>query len=285
MRQSEPWSAHATAPRGSAMFELLIHVENMRDDDPAVQAGMALSSRHDAYATGLNIVDVYPSTLALPDVARVVQIEEEEAKACDTWWANKCRDYGVNGTWEVIRGMYVPVLARRSCMADITVSRLPHGENALPTGMDYVTRTLLSSASPMFLVPAVCKEPFRLERILVAWNSTQPAMRALRASLPFLHNAATVHLLDGAVDELPGVAPPKLPVRDWLQRQGVILNALQDFSGVSNAGEALLEEAYAMHADALVMGAWGHSRINELVLGGATRYVLKHAKLPVLMAH
>ena len=53
----------------------------------------------------------------------------------------------------------------------------------------------------------------------------------------------------------------------------------------AKAGEALLNQAYAMHADLLVMGAWGHSRMTELILGGTTRHVLEHAQLPVLMAH
>jgi hypothetical protein len=109
------------------MFELLINVENPRDDDPAMQAGMALASRHHAYATGLNIVEVYPSTMAMPDVAQVLEEEEETARACDAWWVDSCRRNGIDGAWEVIRGMYAPVLARRSSMADITVSRLPNG--------------------------------------------------------------------------------------------------------------------------------------------------------------
>lgn len=267
------------------MLELLVHVQTLRDDDTAVQAGMALASRHHAYVTGLNIVGVYPSTMAMPDVAVVLATEEEEAKACDAWWVDKCRKHGVDGAWEVIRGMYVPVLARRSCMADITISQLPNGEAALPSGLDYMTRALLSSASPMLLVPAELKNPFRLERILVAWNSSQESMRALRASLPLLREASMVCLLDGTSEGLPGLAPPPLPVREWLRRQGVVPGVVQNFSTGNQVGEALLEHADGMQADLLVMGAWGHSRLNEMVLGGTTRHVLKHARLPVLVAH
>ncbi|GLQ89053.1 universal stress protein [Dyella flagellata] len=267
------------------MLELLINVETLRDDDPAVQAGMALASHHQAYVTGLNIIEVYPSTMAMPDVAVVLASEEEEAKACDAWWTGKCQQNGVNGAWEVIRGMYVPVLARRSCMADITISRLPHEKDALPSGMDYLTRALLSSASPMLLVPSSPKEPFRLEQILVAWNSSLPSMHALRASLPLLRDATEVCLIDGSSDELPGMAPPPLPVKDWLKRQGIVPNIVQGFPTGSHVGEALLEHARTMRADLLVMGAWGHSRLNEMVLGGTTRHVLKHTKLPVLVAH
>lgn len=276
---------HALPFMVKPMFELLVNVENMRDDDPAVQAGMALASRHGAFLTGLNIVEAFPSTMVMPDVAAVLQLQEEEAKARHAWWTEKCRANGVAGAWEVIRGMYVPVLARRSCMADLTVSRLPDDDNMLPGGMDYITRALFSSASPMLLVPSSYQEPFRLERILVGWNSTQQSMRALRASLPFLRDAEMVCLVDGSMNEMPGLAPPPLPVRDWLERQGVMVHTVREFPAATRVGGALLEQARAMEADLLVMGAWGHSRINELILGGTTRHVLEHASLPVLLAH
>lgn len=269
------------------MFEILVNTEEMRDDNPVVQAGLALASRLDAYATGLHIVEVFPSTMAMtmPEVMTVLETEEHEARQSDAWWMNRCRQHGVQGNWEVIRGVYVPVLARRSCMADIAVSRLPNREAGYPTGMDYVTRVLLTAASPMLLVPPKWDGAFRQERVLVAWNSTQESMRALRAAVPLLRKAEMVCLVDGASDVLPGITPPPLPVRDWLMRQGVILHSMRQFPATTSAGEALLDQAHAMHADLLVMGAWGHSRLSELMLGGTTRHVLQHAPLPVLMAH
>jgi hypothetical protein len=267
------------------MFEILINTEEMRDDNPVVQVGLALASRHNAYATGLNIIGVVPSTVYMPDVMTVLETQECEARQMDAWWMNKCREHGIQGAWEVIRGEYVPVLARRSCMADIAVSRLPNRERGYPTGMDYVTRVLLAAASPMLLVPPQWDGHFRQERILVAWNSTEESMRALRASVPFLREAEMVCMVDGCSYPVPGIAPPPLPVRAWLTRQGVTMHAVQQFPATTKVGEDLLNHAYAMHADLLVMGAWGHSRVSELILGGTTRYVLEHAKLPVLMAH
>ncbi len=274
-----------SSQRGAAMFEVLVNTEEMRDDNPVVRTGLALASRLGAYATGLNIVEVFPATMAIPDVMTVLATQEQMARQCDAWWMKQCHEHGIKGAWEVIRGLYVPVLARRSCMADITVSRMPSREAGYSTGMDHVTRVLLAAASPMLLVPSARDGTFRPERVLVAWNSTQESMRALRAAVPFLREAGTVCLVDGASDELPGIAPPPLPVRDWLARQGVALQTVQQFPAQTNIGEALLDQAHAMKADLLVMGAWGHSRVSELMLGGTTRHVLKHAQLSVLLAH
>ncbi|OOG63466.1 hypothetical protein B0E46_10795 [Rhodanobacter sp. B04] len=267
------------------MLEILINTEEMSNDNPVVRTGLALASRHGAYATGLNIVEVFPSSMAMPDVMAVLETEEYEARQCAAWWSDQCREHGVQGGWEVIRGVYVPALARRSCMADITVSRLPNREAGYPPGMDYMTRVLLAAASPMLLVPPRWDGSLRQERILVAWNSTQESMRALRAALPLLREAETVCLVDGASEGLPGITPPPLPVHDWLTRQGVKLHSTLPFPSTTKAGEALLKQAAAMRADLLVMGAWGHSRVGELILGGTTRHVLQHAELPVLLAH
>ena len=151
--------------------------------------------------------------------------------------------------------------------------------------MDYAARVLLATPSPMLLVPREWDGSLRQERVLVAWNSTQESMHALRAAVPLLRKAKRVCLVDGASDELRGINPPSLPVRDWLTRQGITLHSAQPFPAIADAGEALLVEAFAMHADLLVMGAWGHSRVSELILGGTTHHVLKHARLPVLLAH
>lgn len=267
------------------MFDILVNIDEMRDDAMAVQMGLALAARHGAFATGLRIVDAYALAISIPGGVAVLDAEEREAKAQDAWWLELCRRHGVAGAWEVIRGIYVPVLARRSCMADLTISSAPAGADDFMVGMDGITRVLLGGASPMLLVPPAWKGSRSLGRILVAWNSTVGSMRALRAALPFLREAEQVCVVDGSRDEVPGLAPPPLPLADWLLRRGVRRHAIKPLAASSHVGEALLDEADRMDADLLVMGAWGHSRIGEWVLGGATRHVLRKAALPVLLAH
>ena len=110
--------AYRIQPRGAVMFEVLINTEEMRDDNPVVRTGLALAGRHHAYAIGLNIIEVLPATMAIADVMAVLATQEYEARRRDAWWMKQCDEHGIKGAWEVIRGVYVPVLARRSCMAD-----------------------------------------------------------------------------------------------------------------------------------------------------------------------
>ncbi len=267
------------------MLDVLVNVDEARDDAAIIRLGMDIARRHRGFVTGLRIVDAYPLAIAIPGALVVLDAEEREAKEQRAWWDGLCRRHKVAGAWEVIRGIRLPILARRSCLADLTIDRLPSAGNGMLVSMDNVTRTLLAGTSPMLLVPSVWNGSLRQARILVAWNSSAESTRAVRAALPFLRAAEQIRILDGACDESPGLLPPPLPLAGWLTREGVPGRVVKRLASTGHVGEALLDEACAMDADLLVMGAWGHSRIGEWLLGGATHHVLREANLPVLLAH
>ncbi|MEI7037418.1 universal stress protein [Fulvimonas yonginensis] len=267
------------------MYEMIINVDRMEDDAPAIGLGLAVAARQRAFVTGVHIVQQFPSVAAVPEALAIMEAEEESARRRDAWWRGLCDRAGVAGAWEVLRGLYVPVLAARSRMADLMVSPLPHGYADLPIGFDHVTRTLFAGGVPTLLVPERSEVAQAPQRVLVAWNGTGESTEAVRAALPLLREAGVVHLLDGRRSSLPDFGPPPLPLGDWLARQGVSVQRWHSFDPGGDAGAALLAEAEAMQADLLVMGAWGRSRLSELVLGGTTHHVLTNARLPVLVAH
>ena len=123
--------------------------------------------------------------------------------------------------------------------------------------------------------------------MLVAWNGSREATRAANDALPILQRADRVVVLainpGGGIDghgEVPGA-----DLSLHLARHGVSAEAQQVQAEDMNVGEMLLSRCADEAADLLVMGAYGRSRVRELVLGGATRHVLEHATLPVLMSH
>ena len=266
------------------MLDLIVNVERMDDDAPANVVGMATARRLGAFVTGMHVVAVYPPIMTMPEAMALLDTEERAAQAHAGWWRSLCERYGVQGEWEVLRGSYVPILARRERLAQFIVTDLPVKNPDSPIGFDNITRTLFGDAAPMLLVPETWQGPATLERVLIAWNGSGEAADAVKAALPLLQRASKVRVLDGERAGLPGLAPPALPLRAWLARQGVTVE-WERFDDSPNTGKALLDEARAMDADLLVMGAWGRSRLSELVLGGATRHVLDHTHLPLLMAH
>ena len=146
--------------------------------------------------------------------------------------------------------------------------------------------TVFGAGVPVLVVPESAKLTTLGERILVAWNHSREAMLAIRGALPLLARAAQVVVLDGAAqdDELGARHLPRLDLAAWLQRHGVSTQ-IRRFAPKNDYGANILAEARSMQADTIVMGAWGHSRIAQLVLGGTTRYLFQNSDVPLLVAH
>ncbi len=120
--------------------------------------------------------------------------------------------------------------------------------------------------------------------VVIGWKPGKEATRAVQWSLPFLQEAEKVTILSLHPDEgeklLYGTE-----VANMLDRHGVSIGIVDEISRDSEVGERLHAHAKQTGADLMVIGAYGHSRIREIVLGGATRHMCTHTTLPILMAH
>lgn len=141
---------------------------------------------------------------------------------------------------------------------------------------------MLNSAVPVLVVPARGEFTSVGARIAVAWNGSNEARRAIGSALPLLCEADKVHLL--MVDEGSAAAETGADMAVFLARHGV--NAEADIDRTSSdAGAALVRASVEYGADLLVMGAYGRSRLREMVMGGASRTMLESMEVPVWMAH
>ena len=151
---------------------------------------------------------------------------------------------------------------------------------ALPP--DMVASLIIDSGRPTLMVPYLGKFPAIGREVLLTWKPTRESASAASAALPWLRGADNVHLVGPvASDGSDGGAS----LRRWLHQQGVNAPVHMHQVGEALVGDALLSLAADVNADLLVMGCYGHSRARELVLGGASRTVLRTMTLPVLMAH
>lgn len=125
-----------------------------------------------------------------------------------------------------------------------------------------------------------------IQRVAVGWNGSLESIRALHSARPLLLSADEVFILDGSVytDE-PGDGLPRFDPVHELARLGITVHRNRVSADLARAGATLLEDARHADADLLVMGAYGRSMMRERQLGGATRHILMHAELPVLMQH
>jgi len=146
---------------------------------------------------------------------------------------------------------------------------------------------LMRSGRPVIIVPPDATLAIPARRVVLAWKPTPEAARALHESLPLLAGVAEVDVLviepqvaEGAYGEQPGADIARLLARHDIRAKVVV----QPRMGLST-GDCLLRHVRETDADLLVMGGYGHSRVRDFVLGGATRGVLEELRLPVLMSH
>lgn len=151
----------------------------------------------------------------------------------------------------------------------------------------FADAVLMWVGRPVLVVPYTGEFNTLGERILVAWNASREAARAVTDALPFLQRAQQVVVLSIAgkrtADAFGGT--PGADVAVYLARHGVKTEVAPTVAADVDAGEEILSRAFDHGADLIVMGAYGHSRAREIVLGGATRTVLKSMTVPVLMSH
>jgi nucleotide-binding universal stress UspA family protein len=151
----------------------------------------------------------------------------------------------------------------------------------------FTDEMVLSAGRPVLCIPSAGEFATIGERVLVAWDGSREAARAVTDALPFLTRARKVDIAIFNPEKLPlaGESEPGAALVEYLACHGVSAHlAIQRKAGEA-IGERLLSLAYDLSADLLVMGAYGHSRTRELILGGVTRTIRESMTLPVLLAH
>lgn len=144
----------------------------------------------------------------------------------------------------------------------------------------------MNSGCPVLVVPYGAEIRSTGRRVLIAWNGSGEAAKAVRSAIPLLRRAEIVEVAVFDRD-IPPDAHGEQPGADialFLARHGIKVDVLQR-STESKVGDALLSLASDLNSDLLVMGCYGHTRFREVLLGGATRTILRSMTLPVLMAH
>lgn len=253
---------------------ILVVVSSVGEGGP-LKTAIALAKRHGADLAALH---VKPTPVVYGGVGGeipVVIIEAQEreteaaAEAIKAEVETVARRAGVGIEWRCEPGDEVNVAAIHARYADLTVAK-----------PDVARDLVFASASPVLAVP-VATSAGAPTRALIAWNGSREAARAVRDALPLLKAADSVDII--AVDPPEGTGG--MDLARSLGRHGIKVEVRERLSGGAEVGGLLLEEVRTSGADLLVMGAYGHSRVREWVLGGATEDVLELGTVPALLSH
>jgi nucleotide-binding universal stress UspA family protein len=297
------------------MRKLLVHLNDEVVSRQAIELAAALASDLGASVTAVAVAEPQLAGVGLSaETAALAQrVEQERRTSLRAMAEGLVRDVRqrFDGGLELRQadGDPVEVLQAGSLTSDllITSQRDPAGDGGLAPGQ--AGRLLLAAACPVMIVPHIgwhaqgaAGQRGVLQTVLVAWAGTRESARALRDAMPLLVRASRVELVafaEGGPDEVQSRRDALQAVASYLATHEVrsearVLNHASPSVGERMrsgwvpdvaVAEAVLSHAADVHADLIVMGGYGHSRLRQLVLGGVTRTMLESMTVPVLMSH
>ena len=204
---------------------------------------------------------------------------------------NYCKDNGLNivdadnaasdgstASWTELTGKQAGLVGLYGRMADLVAVPKPDAE----LGINTLEASLMEAGALTLMCPHRKFETLG-ETVAIAWNGGSESARVIKTSLPVLEAAKEVHILTNDVEGKKN-GLPATSIQAFLKRHGVSCE-VKTFARNEEVGAALLKAATDVGADMLIMGAYSHSRQRELVMGGATHYIIKNADMPILMLH
>jgi nucleotide-binding universal stress UspA family protein len=281
-----------------AIKDILVHVDDRPSSAVRLEMAAQLAATHDAHLIGLYVVvEPHISRTArafFPDEA--IALQRSALTAAGERARDRFEDLiahaGVRGEWRQAASQparLAKVVAVHARYADLAVVGQADPEEDEPE----VTRIMpdeliLVAGRPVLVVPYVGTYSVVGERVLVAWDASRLATRAVNDALPCLEKAKKVVVLAvnprGDGEQGHGEIP-SADICLHLARHGINAEAQHTRADDVDVGNMLLSRAADEGIDLMVCGAYGHRRLRELVLGGVTRHLLNHMTMPVLMSH
>ncbi len=271
----------------------ILSVIAARHDDKDLQTAIALSD-----ATGAHLVLLVVAFGAMPpysgyadDAASIwINERERETAALNDKVASARTKLASAGISHEIQEFFCDfpwasdLLGQRALYADITLigGDVVADEDIRGFAID---GALFHAPTPALIVPKDFSLAWPPRTVMVAWDSSYEAGRAVHQALDVLKSAARVHIAMVDPVALPGLQgeEPGADIAAYLARHGIDVSVDVIASGTRSIDAALQRHGTDIGADLLVMGAYGHSRMRERIFGGVTRAMLEHSNLPLLM--
>jgi nucleotide-binding universal stress UspA family protein len=269
---------------------LLTYCDAEDRSDARLAAAIAVARYFDAHLTVLGMgyeadIPVYamgdvvgPAIVEIADQAR--ELSAARAAAART----ALETGGVLGDAEpsiCSYGQLAGRIGRHARFCDLAVLTRPYGAGVPATAADAMDGALLDGDAPVLICPDGM-DAFDPRTVLIAWNNSREAMRAVRRAMPILARADQIEI--ALIDPSPEDLGPAEQLARMLSRAGLSVEIAEHVRGPGPISATITERAREIGADLLVMGAYGKSRFREYVLGGVTRDLLTNPPVPILIA-
>jgi len=289
---------------------LLVPLAGSEDMKPVMELGLALGRDLGAHVDVLHIQSDPKDTIPLLGEGMSVSMIEDMIQIAEKEGGDRASEgrrtfdqlvsglvLAVNGdtnspgasaSWSQEIGRNDEITARRGRLADLIVVARPTASSDVLATLT-LNAALFDSGRPVLVTPPAGGEasskPFSTGgHVAISWNGSAQSARAVGSAMGLIVKAEKVTVLTAASDQTSAARAPELAT--YLEWHGIVPDTRTFTSeGGQPVGAALLAECGALGVDLLVMGAYTHSRMRQLILGGVTRHILEHATLPLFMAH
>jgi nucleotide-binding universal stress UspA family protein len=271
---------------------ILVHIDSGKHSEKRLEATIRLARQYDACLVGLYAFSPYiPPGYIMAHMGEEItaaqnKIAVESMSRAEEVFKKQTSSAGLEKSeWLTVFDDPVNAMTLQARYADIVVISQSDSSDDSGVAMDFPERLVLAAGRPVLILPNRGDFPCIGTRILVAWNDSQEASRAVSSSIPLLRSASRVFVVTVNSKASKNNSIPNENIIHYLGRLGVRAELKESYSVEIDVGNELLSRASGLDVDLIVMGCYGHSRLREWVLGGATRTILDSMTIPVLMAH
>jgi nucleotide-binding universal stress UspA family protein len=275
--------------------DIVLHLSTRASEDATVDYAVSVAREFEAHLTGVAFaLDPFiPPSMGPGDVPPADWIDRERAEAqavataAISRFSEKARRDGLAFESRLLESSLAgagELFAEVAARFDLSIMRQAE-PGKTPLAELVIEGALFGSGRPVLVVPYIQKAPLELRHVLVCWNGSPNAARAVADAMPFLRRAKAVEVVvvlgeSGSSDEIPGA-----DIGQHLARHGLDVEVERLSAIKGDVPDTVLSHAADTGTDLIVMGGYGHSRLREFILGGVTRGILRAMTVPVLMAH
>ena len=273
--------------------DIIVNLSVGEGANAAAEYAVSLAAAFDAHLAGIAFLydPIVPVSGAGYIPADVIEAQERDnaaaAKAAIDRFVAAGKRAGVAAEPLTISGSFAGVgnqfgrIARRFDLS--IVGQAEPGTSAVEEII--AESALFESGRPVIVVPYIQKAPLKLDRVMLCWDGSRAAARAIADAMPLLERAGRVEIVivaneRGKKDEIEGA-----DMGAHLARHGLNVEVKRTVLGDIDVADVILSHAADAGSDFIVMGGYGHSRLREFVLGGVTRTIFRSMTAPVLMSH
>lgn len=269
------------------MKSVVVHVHEDNGLHGRVDAALDVCRAHDAHLTCLHVTP-YSAYATFDPAGGVftsgILIEElqRQQDKLQQQLADKLAREDVRWDWQAFDGDIAQALVSASSLADLLVlgqAKQGRGDPADP--LPVVDAVVVNAGCPVLVVPSGCNRIDAAAPVVIGWNASEQAARAIRQAVPLLKAASEVHLVSIGGDREDF---PQMDASTYLSRHGIATELHELKAGGRQPDEVLHQFALDRKAGAILIGAYGHSRLRETLLGGVTRYLSTSTQIPLVLA-